>query len=142
MSFPRALAASALLATLAACATGGSEAPIPTPNAAAPTTAPPAPPLVMRGPSADSFLGRPVADLEAVLGEPALTRSEGRSEFRRYDVGADCRAYAVVTPPGGAVASLTTGPATRGEDAPAFEDCTARTVSQDEVPPAPVAPTR
>lgn len=77
------------------------------------------------GPTAESFIGQPIAKLEQVTGPAALTRREGKNEFRRYDLG-PCRAYAVVSPAGGNVTSLTTGAAVAGYRAPAFERCTAR----------------
>jgi hypothetical protein len=76
------------------------------------------------GPSPSQFLGRNVSALEAALGRPALVRREGANEFRRYD-RRDCRVFAVVTPAGGTVSSLSTGPVTQGDAAPSFEACTA-----------------
>ena len=82
-------------------------------------------PDAVPGPDPQTLIGRPVAALEALTGTPALTRTEGNNEFRRYDLGL-CRVYAVVTPAGGTVASLTTGPAVSGNPKPQFERCTAR----------------
>ena len=156
MSNLRALAALALAASLAACQAVGTDAPVsrrdappaqrglPLPQdedpiaailtaeaeaaeaAGTAVLAVPVRPTVVRGPAASTFLGRPVADLEALTGAPALTRREGKGEFRRYDLERGCRAFAVVSPPGGAVVTLETGAAIQGQPAPAFEDCTAR----------------
>ena len=134
MSFFRVIAVPALAATaLAACSTTTAPeplAPVTTRSAApaAPVMAAPVRPVRVPGPSPDTFIGRPVDALEALLGEPDLVRREGANEFRRYDVSDSCRAYAVVMPAGGNVASLTTGHAVQGVEAPAFEDCTAREV--------------
>lgn len=142
MTMLRALAALALAASLplTGCATTDAPAPVsrrdmeavPVPEAPLPTRetlpAPPPLPQVVRvpGPSPDRFLGAPVADLEAVTGPPALVRREGSTEFRRYDLTTDCRAYVVALPDGGTVLSLETGASVQGLPAPAFEDCTAR----------------
>ena len=140
----RALAASALAATLAAplgaCTTTGpaapvtrgAEAPLPAttvaavPGADRPPASPDLPRLVRRpGPAKDAFVGRPVGALEELIGPPALVRREGGTEFRRYDVTEDCRAFVVALPDGGTVLSLETGAAIQGLPEPAFEDCTA-----------------
>ena len=147
---PRAIAgcvlAASLTMSLAACATPGPDAPVtrrtddpavlPAPDAsplpAPPEGAglPPAPALpevvIVPGPPADDFVGAPLADLEAVIGTPALVRAEGTMEFRRYDLGPDCRAFVLALPDGGTVLSIDTGAAAQGDPAPAFEDCTAR----------------
>ena len=138
----RALALAAGAATLAACTTTNPEAPvtrradevvIPAPSVAAVPgadalpEAPALPDLVrVPGPAKDAFLGRPVSDIEALLGRPALVRREGGTEFRRYDVSADCRAYVVALPNGGTVLSVETGAPIQGMPPPRFEDCTAR----------------
>jgi hypothetical protein len=127
-----ALAALVLAASLAGCASAPPKPDLTTAEAAgnAPTApAAPLPPVIVPGPSPDTFVGEPVAALEALLGEPALVRGEGLNEFRRYDVTEDCRAYAVVVPAGGTVESLTTGASVAGAPAPRFEDCTAREVT-------------
>ena len=82
-------------------------------------------PNAVPGPDPKTLIGRPVAALEALTGTPALTRTEGDNEFRRYDLGL-CRVYAVVTPAGGTVASLTSGPAVAGNPKPTVQQCTAR----------------
>jgi hypothetical protein len=76
------------------------------------------------GPSPQSFVGRPVANLDAFLGAPALKRREGTNEFRRYNLDR-CRAYAIVVPAGGNVTAISTGPLRLGDPAPTFEQCTA-----------------
>ena len=83
------------------------------------------------GPDAASFVGQPVDQLEAFVGEPGLTRLEGENEFRRYDLS-QCRAYAIVVPAGGEVTSLTTGPVVYGDEAPSFRACTAGLVNRSE----------
>lgn len=80
-------------------------------------------PAAAAGPEPSQYLGRSVAALETLLGQPALVRREGPNEFRRYDL-ADCRVYAVVAPAGGSVRTLSTGPLTSGEAAPGFSRCT------------------
>lgn len=132
------LAAATLTATVAGCATPRPEAPgevvtMPDPartRAPAAPLVPEAPALprvvLIPGPSAESFVGQPVADIEAVIGLPSLVRREGSAEFRRYDVGEDCRAYVVALPEGGTVLSVDTGARVQGLRAPSFEDCTAR----------------
>ena len=132
-----ALAGCLLAATLAACATPRAEAPtrlpdpvaVPAPADTAPDLpdAPALPEMVLiPGPAAESFVGQPVADIETLIGAPALVRREGNAEFRRYDVRDDCRAYVVALPGGGTILSVETGGAVQGAPAPAFEDCTAR----------------
>lgn len=137
----RALPALALAATLAACATTDPDAPVTrrnaeralppnvvaaVPEADRPVEAPALPRLVRRpGPAADVFVGRPVTALEELIGLPALVRREGSTEFRRYDITEDCRAYVLALPEGGTVLSLETGAAIQGMPDPAFEDCTA-----------------
>ena len=141
----RALAAPALAATLCgglvACATTDPDAPVTRRSAE-----PPLPPAVVTalpgadqlpaspdlptpvrrpGPAKDLFVGRPVSALEDLIGRPALVRREGSTEFRRYDVNEDCRAYVLALPGGGTVLSLETGAAIQGLPDPAFEDCTA-----------------
>lgn len=76
------------------------------------------------GPPAENFIGRDVDRLEDVVGRPALVRREGLNEFRRYDLER-CRIFAIVTPAGGMVQTLTTGPTTSGEVPPSFPSCTA-----------------
>lgn len=73
------------------------------------------------GPSEEVFLGQPVRKLEAAIGQAALIRKEGNTEFRRYDLG-DCRAYAVITSKG-TVKSITTGPARMGASPQPFSYC-------------------
>lgn len=125
---PTRLATVLLMTSLAACAAVSETAP-PSDAPAAPLPAEAAVPVLLPGPPASVFIGRPVADLEAVLGPPALVRQEGPNEFRRYDVTETCRALAVVVPAGGKVMSLTAGPSVQGAEAPAFEDCTASSVT-------------
>lgn len=72
--------------------------------------------------AAAALIGGPVARLEKVTGPAVLVRKEGDNEFRRYDFHA-CRAYAVIIPAGGMVASIATGPAMAGGPAPSFDDC-------------------
>ena len=76
------------------------------------------------GPPASNFIGQPVSFLEGRIGEAALISNEGANEFRRYDLDY-CRAYAVVSPAGGTVINLTTGPLVSGDAAPTFSGCTA-----------------
>lgn len=76
------------------------------------------------GPEASTFIGREVRALDQLLGAPSLIRQEGMNEFRRYDLET-CRVYAVVTPAGGLVETLTTGPLVAGRNAPSFPRCTA-----------------
>ena len=131
------LLAASLAAGLTACATPLPEPrePVVMPDPVA--TRPPAAPLLpeapalpqvvlIPGPSPESFVGQPVADIEAVIGLPDLVRREGGAEFRRYDLTEDCRAYVVALPEGGTVLSVDTGARVQGMRAPAFEDCTAR----------------
>lgn len=75
------------------------------------------------GPSPERFVGGEVLDLDRFLGEPALVRAEGNNEFRRYDLER-CRVYAIVTPAGGNVQTISTGPLVSGEAAPSFSSCT------------------
>lgn len=81
-------------------------------------------PALPPGPDPAVFVGGEVARLDLILGEPALTRREGPNEFRRYDLD-DCRIFAIVAPAGGLVQTVSTGPLVSGEDAPAFQRCTA-----------------
>ena len=128
-----ALAALALAATLAGCATPPREAPgalvLPAPPLPEEAALPAAPALprvvVVPGPPAATFVGAPLAQIEALLGAPALVRREGAAEYRRYDVRADCRAMVLALPDGGTVLSVDTGPAVQGAPKPTFEDCTA-----------------
>ncbi|GGY51654.1 hypothetical protein [Parvularcula lutaonensis] len=76
------------------------------------------------GPDASTFIGREVAQLEALVGRPALIRREGLNEFRRYDLPR-CRVIAIVAPAGGMVQTLTTGPLVSGDAPPSFPSCTA-----------------
>lgn len=140
----RALTIAGFAATLAACATPGTDAPasgggpkeptaavsVPVAPEALATPAPASPALpqvaTIPGPAKEGFIGRPVADLEELLGAPALVRREGATEFRRYDISVDCRAYVVARPGGGMVLSVETGAALQGAPKPRFEDCTAR----------------
>lgn len=71
------------------------------------------------------FIDRPPADLEGLLGRPALVRREGAGEFRRYDTQ-NCRLYAVVFPDEGGqpvVKNLSVGPLISGAVAPEFARC-------------------
>ena len=72
--------------------------------------------------AAAAQVGGPVGKLEELTGPAALVRQEGENEFRRYDLGA-CRAYAVIIPAGGSVASIATGPAEAGKPTPSFDTC-------------------
>ena len=135
MKRERALARWACLATLVAatgCATpareGGEATVLPVPALPDRASLPSAPPLpvkvIVPGPAAAQFVGGPLSAIEGVLGAPALVRSEGTTEFRRYDLG-DCRAYVLALPQGGTVLSVETGASVQGAPEPRFEDCTA-----------------
>lgn len=71
------------------------------------------------------FLDKAPGELDALLGDPALIRTEGSGQFRRYDTST-CRIYAVVTQGKGGrarVASISAGPLVAGDPAPSFGSC-------------------
>lgn len=72
--------------------------------------------------AAAALVGGPVGRLEELTGPAAMIRQEGDNEFRRYDM-VGCRAYAIIIPAGGSVASIATGPAEAGQPTPSFDAC-------------------
>jgi hypothetical protein len=75
------------------------------------------------GPPAGNFLDQNISLLERRIGSPALVRREGVNEFRRYDLER-CRIYAIVSPAGGNVQTLRSGPVVTGATPLPFRTCT------------------
>ena len=72
--------------------------------------------------------GKEVADLDALLGAPDLTRSEGEGEFRRYSL-AGCALLVILYPDekgSRRAASVTAGALNSGEGKPDLDLCLAR----------------
>lgn len=72
--------------------------------------------------------GKEAADLDALLGAPDLTRSEGAGEFRRYRL-ADCALLVILYPDEKGVkraASVDAGALRAGEGKPDVDLCLAR----------------
>ncbi|MEQ1932173.1 MAG: hypothetical protein ABL957_16795 [Parvularculaceae bacterium] len=71
--------------------------------------------------------GKEAADLDALLGEPEMTRSEGRGEFRRYGL-ASCALFVILYPDENGVkraASVNAGALKSGEEKPDLDLCLA-----------------
>ena len=71
------------------------------------------------------FVDQSPASLERIFGAPALVRTEGVGQFRRYDTPR-CRLYALVLPDAGGrpvIKSLNIAGLTPGAPAPVFPDC-------------------
>ncbi len=81
---------------------------------------------VMDGPviQLEDYRGQSRQRLEGLLGLPALTRSEGKGNFLRFDMGA-CRIWAVTRYEAGEeiIATIKLGPARQGDPEPDINDC-------------------
>lgn len=103
---------------LAACATAPNKVE-PAAGVSAPTA--PARPAIDPG----EILGKTPAAVDQLLGPPALTRREGRGEFRRYSLG-DCALLVMVYPDGEGdprVTHLDAAATSSGAEKPSVERC-------------------
>lgn len=107
---------------LAACATVGGEDPSPVSDGSS-VSYPEKPAFRMM-----DIAGKEAADIDALLGAPDLTRSEGEGEFRRYTL-AECALLIVLYPDEKGVkraATLDVGALKSGEEKPDIDRCLAR----------------